>query len=687
VFSKSSISTQGDKSPAIQDVKGDVNVTYEEHHHAAIVKSLPKLYKFPPLTRFFSQRDNELIALHTLLQTHKKVVVYGMGGLGKSELVNGYAHKHQADYAHLFWLSAESSDILQAELQQLAQQFGIENEEKWFDLLQVELNRTANSLLILDNLDEFEGEEWKKKLKPIVQALNGCSVALLITSRCEPLRDMAAPLKLELWREKQSRAFLLQRTDKAEPSVPSESEALTQLIAEFAGLPLALEQAGAYIKQKRINFADYWQRYSQEKSKLLSFEGVDLKHQPLLITLQLALEKQSEAARQLFNVCAFLNGDAIPEEIVEALIEGDYTEARNALLDYSLLEQDADNCYLLQHRLLQSLAKLFLSAEEQKQIAEAVIKQVVTLFPNPLDVETWQTCQRLMISALVCDELSRHFVIENEAIAYLYNKLALYLQNRHADYKQALLFHKQAYQLYEKLLGENHLSVANTLNNLALLYKVQYQYKEALPLYLRSLAIKEQQLGENHPDVATSLNNLALLYEEIQSCYKKAVPLYQRSLAIRKQQLGENHPDTGSSYGNSAGVLEATGDYKKALIYRKKALEIHENNFGENHPNVATSLNNLAGLYDMQGCYKEALPLYLRALVIDEKVYGKEHPDVAIDLNNLAVLYKNQSRYSEALPLCLRALAILKKNLGTEHPDTKMVTENYSWLLGKMSES
>lgn len=268
---------------------------------ASSAKPLPKLYRFPPLTQFFSQRDSELAELHTLLQSHQKAIVYGMGGLGKSELVNKYARIHQADYAHLFWLSAESGDILQADLRQLAQQFGIDEKEHWFELLRVELNRHADSLLILDNLDGFQGTEWQK-LKPLLQALSGCSVTLLLTSRCEPLTDMAAPLSLKLWQAQQSRAFLLQRTGKAEPSVLPESEALTRLIAEFAGLPLALEQAGAFIKQKRIGFVQYWQVYEQEKLKLLSFEGVDLKHQSLFITLQLALEKQSEPARR---VCVF----------------------------------------------------------------------------------------------------------------------------------------------------------------------------------------------------------------------------------------------------------------------------------------------------------------------------------------------------------------------------------------------
>ena len=54
--------------------------------------------------------------------------------------------------------------------------------------------------------------------------------------------------------------------------------------------------------------------------------------------------------------------------------------------------------------------------------------------------------------------------------------------------------------------------MADSLNNLAELYRTQGRYTEAEPLQQRALAIREQVLGPQHLDVANSLNNLALLY-------------------------------------------------------------------------------------------------------------------------------------------------------------------------------
>ena len=48
---------------------------------------------------------------------------------------------------------------------------------------------------------------------------------------------------------------------------------------------------------------------------------------------------------------------------------------------------------------------------------------------------------------------------------------------------------------------------------------------EAKPLYEEALSIRRRVLGVDHPDLADSLNNLANLYRA-QGRYSKAEPLY-----------------------------------------------------------------------------------------------------------------------------------------------------------------
>jgi len=71
--------------------------------------------------------------------------------------------------------------------------------------------------------------------------------------------------------------------------------------------------------------------------------------------------------------------------------------------------------------------------------------------------------------------------------------------------------YRRALEIYEKSLGADHPYVAQSLNNLALLYKSQGKYDQAEPMYRRALEIFKKALGEHHPSTITVSENLATL--------------------------------------------------------------------------------------------------------------------------------------------------------------------------------
>ncbi|OUL28469.1 tetratricopeptide repeat protein, partial [Nostoc sp. 106C] len=93
------------------------------------------------------------------------------------------------------------------------------------------------------------------------------------------------------------------------------------------------------------------------------------------------------------------------------------------------------------------------------------------------------------------------------------------------------------------------------------LYDSQGRYSEAEPLYLQALSLKRRLLGEEHPSVATSLNNLAGLYDS-QGRYSEAEPLYLQALGIRERQLGVNHPKTVNVRENLAYLRDRLASEK-----------------------------------------------------------------------------------------------------------------------------
>ena len=231
-------------------------------------------------------------------------------------------------------------------------------------------------------------------------------------------------------------------------------------------------------------------------------------------------------------------------------------------------------------------------------------------------------------------------------------------------YDEAIPLAEQVVALREKALGPEHPDVAESLNDLAVLFQAKGDYAAAEPLHRRALAIFEKALGPEQPSLARSLNNLAELLRQ-KGDYAGAEPLYRRALAIVEKALRPEHPDVATSLGNLALLLKAKGDYAAAEPLYRRALAIFEKALGPEHPLVALGLNNLALLFEAKGDYAPAEPLLRRALAIFEKALGPEHPDVATSLNNLASLLEASGRATEALALRERAAGIEERLVGS----------------------
>jgi tetratricopeptide (TPR) repeat protein len=157
-------------------------------------------------------------------------------------------------------------------------------------------------------------------------------------------------------------------------------------------------------------------------------------------------------------------------------------------------------------------------------------------------------------------------------------RLGQLVQARKFD--EATRMAEEALQTVERRWLRRDTAVAQRLDNLATIYRIQRRYADAEPLLRRALTLREKALGHDNPGVCRSLSNLVVLYE-MQGRYSDMEPLLKRALAIRERTLGGNHPSVGHS------------------------------------------LHELAKLYTKQGRIAESEPLYDRALTI----LGPGHPE------------------------------------------------------------
>src|SRR5262249_54458738 len=102
--------------------------------------------------------------------------------------------------------------------------------------------------------------------------------------------------------------------------LPAEYRAAEQLVRLMDGLPLALDQAGAYIQETRGRLLEYLQLFETKQGHLLSRRGEGASEHPASVVATWSLsfgrvEQQNPVAAALLRCCAFVHPDAIPEEL------------------------------------------------------------------------------------------------------------------------------------------------------------------------------------------------------------------------------------------------------------------------------------------------------------------------------------------------------------------------------------
>lgn len=180
-------------------------------------------------------------------------------------------------------------------------------------------------------------------------------------------------------------------------------------------------------------------------------------------------------------------------------------------------------------------------------------------------------------------------------VATILNNFALLYQARGFYWRAEQLF-KQAQNIRENLL-ENHPDIAEIWHNLGSLYLYQEKFGDAEKYLKRSLTLKEELMACRNSDitslqVAESLNNLAEVYRA-QDLYSKAEGLHLQALNIRREMLGEEHPSTAQSLNNLAVIYAYQGDYCQAEVLMVQALNILENYLGSNHPDTISTHESL----------------------------------------------------------------------------------------------
>lgn len=593
---------------------------------------------FPPNLHFFG-REYELMWLQRTFNNVEKqpvVLLSRMGGVGKTAIAAEYAHRHRNDYQVVWWVDAGTAASCDLAFADLAAKLRLPGHDspRLTDVratVMAWLDQTSDWLLVFDNAES--PNDLAGWLPPRPRG------HLLITSRNPAWERVARTLGIDVWDIATTAAFLLKHSGSKDKA------AARQLAERLGGLPLACEQAGAYVAANGISLSAYIERFDSDHARLLEQGAPDVSPS-LTVTVRLGLEsvKRSSplAVTILRGLSCFATAD-IPRLMLDkwkgakSLV---VTKAVVLLLRQSLIRVADDNLSL--HPMVQRLVRDF-DPDHLLSLGNALHLLSANLTGDPqTDVQDWPLYASLLPHGEALFATLPDPPPEPKAAGHIANLFGMFLIHAQGDYAGARAWLDRAVKITESYSSDD-LEIGVSLNNLGQVRLMTGDLEAAKAAFQQAIHITEAHYGPDHPDVAQQINNLGRVLFAMGDIVS-AKDYHERALRITEQTFGPDHPEVANQLNNLGYDLAHMKDYVAAKARFERALRITEINFGPDHPQTANVISNLGSLFANTGDLSSARDQFRRALAIREKHLPPEHPDVQRSRQNLANLEAELSR-------------------------------------------
>jgi tetratricopeptide (TPR) repeat protein/predicted Ser/Thr protein kinase len=234
-------------------------------------------------------------------------------------------------------------------------------------------------------------------------------------------------------------------------------------------------------------------------------------------------------------------------------------------------------------------------------------------------------------------------------------------------YGRALPLAEEALRLRRQTLPAKSPEVAESMDQLGEIFRLEADFVGAEPLLRDALAARRARLGPDDPAVIQSLGHVGRLYED-EGLFARAEAPFRKALNASERRFGPDSPETAGRLDDFATNQSDLGREAKAIGLLRRALAIRERALGPDALGVAASLQSLGLHLDGSGAYPESAAALERALAIRRKVLGPAHPLVGATQIALAGVYDDEDRHDDAEKTAESALAILRRTLPEDHP-------------------
>lgn len=620
----------------------------------------------------FQGREAELQEIgRRLASGQKPVVLWGFGGMGKTELAIEYGRRRLAQEAgqvYFVRFAGSFADTLTGPVADAASGYSKldpvtqknKSKERVLDEILNHLKELGpDDLLIIDNVDKAGSDFAALTAESAYTRLCSLPVRLLLTTRSEQIGQMEVrSLDLQALRAIMRKFY------------PAEDQTLDPLIEAVGRHTLTVEIMARMLKADR-------QLTPQQLLARLHQTGALNRPDDIPVATQKdrslpgAGEKKRiyEHLRILFDCTGLSDQEKmllrhaflIPDQGMDsALFCACEERAAAAALDHLIelgwvQETQAEERVLTLHPLVQEVIweELKPAPENCEGFLQTLRSQYDTQAPymtkayNARHLAQIASCLVKAVNLLsFTDSLKTHYLDE---IGFLLGELG------HSH--NQLAFHQKSLDIREKILPLDHLELAVNYDNIGHTWGELGNHPRQLESCLKALKIFEKVLPLDHPNLAISYGNTGAAWGNL-GRYQKQLEFYQKALKIWEKTLIPDHPDLAASYNNIGAAWGNLGNYKNQLEFCQRALEIREKLLSPDHPDLAISYNNLGAAWGSLGNYRKQLEFCLKALEIQEKILPPDHPFQATSYNNIGGAWGNLGNYEKQLEFCQQALEI-----------------------------
>ncbi|GAA4506085.1 MULTISPECIES: FxSxx-COOH system tetratricopeptide repeat protein [Nonomuraea] len=689
----------------------------------------PDVWSVPTRNASFTGRNRILESLRDRLVGgddlgSRPQALFGLGGVGKTQIALEYAHRFKADYGLVWWVPSNDVGEINRSLAALAVRLGIRFGDSIADGAKAALEALrrgqphARWLLTFDNAEDAEA------LRPF---LPGGPGHVLITSRSQAWSSVAVPLEIDVFSREEGVEHLLRRVPRL-----AADEAL-QIADALGYLPLAIEQAAAWLEETSMSAGMYLTELETQTLNTLDLNQPDDYPHSVAATWEISfnqLNVRSPAAGRLLQLCAFFAPESISQSLVysdrmlEVLRPFDETLRDKLVLGriirdigrYALAQVDQGNNTIQVHRLVQKVIRSRMREEEALTAEHEVHRILAAARPRQGEVddpENWPQYELLWphlgpSGAITCTEEQVRLLL-TEYVRYLYkrgdfeNALArgqelartweaefgagdgqrLHLQFQIANALRSLGRFEEARELDEEvrdaqrsLYGDSHYYTMLTSGSLAADLRALGRFDEALAMDRETYERWKDAYGEDYPRTLTSANNLAVSYRLVGDPYS-AMELDQETR--RRMQassvMGPSHPDTLNTTQNLARDMREAGEYQASIELLKGALPLYREVLGENYLHTLRAGKSLAVSLRKAGQYQEALGLVQDTYQRYQRLYPSA-PETKAAALEVATCMSVMGHKESARDMTAKVVEDYTELLGVDHPYTLVAANN-----------